>query len=321
MPVEAELRRRDTNGELVDWVVNPDGTEPVADSDARAKLQAIIDRLNALTVGGTVALDASTLAALENVVVMGAVDVANHPVAYPLPAAQVTDLKTVTVENPTETGLAKEQTLSQVLGQLDDATTDTVLSVLKALLAEVELKTEPSMTQQVAGTVGVSNMIPAVETGIAKDATLTDGAQKTQVTNFPATQPVSGPLTDAQLRASAVPISLVERIYDAATALTAVATGATYVTVVSFTPTTDIRIEGYNADFQAIVTAAYRMRLITGTDASPTVWHGEEVNTTANSWSPFKKDVPANTRIAIQVIHDQLTTQQIRATLDYSRTA
>lgn len=55
--------------------------------------------------------------------------------------------------------------------------------------------------------------------GMARDATLTDGSQKTQVINFPptypvtgtfwqTTQPVSGPATDAQLRATPLPVSV-----------------------------------------------------------------------------------------------------------------
>jgi hypothetical protein len=143
MPVEAELRRRSTTGALVDWVVNPDGTEPVADSDARAKLQTVIDKLSAaLTVGGTVALDAATLAALETITA----SVSNFPASYPLPAAQVTDLKTVTVTNPTanpETGLAKDATLVQVRDHLDtvEARLQSVVDqtdALEPLLADVK---------------------------------------------------------------------------------------------------------------------------------------------------------------------------------------
>jgi hypothetical protein len=53
---------------------------------------------------------------------------------------------------------------------------------------------------RVQGTVttNVSNMIPAVETGLAKDATFAkdaDGGIKTHVQNFPATQAVSGTVT------------------------------------------------------------------------------------------------------------------------------
>ncbi len=43
--VEAELRRRDVNGLLVDWRVNADGTEPTADQVARDRLAAILAAL------------------------------------------------------------------------------------------------------------------------------------------------------------------------------------------------------------------------------------------------------------------------------------
>ncbi len=61
-----------------------------------------------------------------------------------------------------------------------------------------------------SGTVTVSNPTANPETGLAKDATFAkdaDGGIKTHVQNFPATQPVSGPLTDTQLRATPVPVS------------------------------------------------------------------------------------------------------------------
>jgi hypothetical protein len=57
----------------------------------------------------------------------------------------------------------------------------------------------------VNGTVIVANPTsPTDVSALAKDATLTSGAQKTQVTN---TVPVTGPLTDTQLRATALPVA------------------------------------------------------------------------------------------------------------------
>lgn len=95
MTVEAELKRKNVTGNLVDWIVNDDGSEPVADAAARTKLDTIITALASLLAelnqkyeGGAVALDAGTLAALEQI--------------------------TVTVTNPTtnpETGLAKDATV------------------------------------------------------------------------------------------------------------------------------------------------------------------------------------------------------------------
>lgn len=106
-------------------------------------------------------------------------------------------------------------------------------------------------------------------------------------------------------------------VHRATTALTVVPAGAVYTTVVAFTPTTHAVVEGYNADFESLMAATYRLRLITGEDASPTVWHGEEVNTTANSWVPLRIDVAVNTRVAVQVVHDQVTGQNVRGTLNY----
>jgi len=68
----------------------------------------------------------------------------------------------------------------------------------------------------VDGTVAISNPTANPETGLAKDATLTtrlpaaldaDGGLKGHIQNFPASQAVTGPLTDTQLRATPVPIS------------------------------------------------------------------------------------------------------------------
>lgn len=91
----------------------------------------------------------------------------------------------------------------------------------------------------VSGSVSVSNMIPAVETGLATETTLASRASEAKleavrallaatlqvagtialdtttlaaletisVGNFPASQPVTGPLTDTQLRAAVVPVS------------------------------------------------------------------------------------------------------------------
>lgn len=46
MAVEAELKRRNQAGQVVDWVVNDDGTEPVSDTTTHAKLEAILEKLS-----------------------------------------------------------------------------------------------------------------------------------------------------------------------------------------------------------------------------------------------------------------------------------
>jgi hypothetical protein len=87
---------------------------------------------------------------------------------------------TVTIANPTanpETGLAKESTLA-------------------ALLTELGQKLEPGQAVALdAATLAALETINAVVSGTVA------------VSNFPASQPVTGPLTDAQLRAAAVPVS------------------------------------------------------------------------------------------------------------------
>lgn len=111
MPVEAELKRKNPAGALISWELNADGTDPVADAGARASLVSILAELQSkLNAGGTVALDAATLAALETITAA----VANFPASYPLPAGQVADLKT-------ETGLAKDATLAALLSELTRA--------------------------------------------------------------------------------------------------------------------------------------------------------------------------------------------------------
>jgi hypothetical protein len=87
---------------------------------------------------------------------------------------------TAVLANPTanpETGLAKEATLG-------------------ALLTELGQKLEPGQAVALdSATLGALETINASVSGTVA------------VSNFPASQPVTGPLTDAQLRAAAVPVS------------------------------------------------------------------------------------------------------------------
>lgn len=143
--VSVELLRRTSLGALVAWLINDDGSEPVADQVARDRLLAIATRLDQpLTVGdalaqnrllailsrldqtlpvaGVVGLDAGSLAALENV--------------------------TATVANPTanpETGLAKDATLELVRAQLAavNANTDALETLLAAVRDEQVRRTDP----------------------------------------------------------------------------------------------------------------------------------------------------------------------------------
>lgn len=113
--VEMLRRTNDVAGTLVSWLINPDGTEPVADAVARDRLEAI-----RVLLAGTLktSLDAPTLAALETI-----------SVANMIPAV--------------ETGLAKELTLAAVLGAVDgleakDYATQTTLAAVLAATDGVE---------------------------------------------------------------------------------------------------------------------------------------------------------------------------------------
>ena len=66
-------------------------------------------------------------------------------------------------------------------------------------------------TQPVSGTVSVSNMVSQGLTDSqlrATDVKVSLDGEHVAISNFPATQAVSGPITNAELRASAVPVSL-----------------------------------------------------------------------------------------------------------------
>lgn len=80
------------------------------------------------------------------------------------------------------------------------ASTEATLLLIKAKTDNIDValstRTKPADVQNVTGTLAVSNF-PATQPVSGTVA----------VSNFPGTQPVSGPLTDAQLRATAVPVS------------------------------------------------------------------------------------------------------------------
>jgi hypothetical protein len=119
--VQAELNRRDILGNLVPWLLNTDGTDPVADAAVLAKLEVLRAQIAAgVLVAGIVALDATTLAALENVsaIVSGTVALDSTTLAA-LENITATIAGPVTIANPTtnpETGLAKETTLHAKFG-------------------------------------------------------------------------------------------------------------------------------------------------------------------------------------------------------------
>lgn len=180
MAVQAELLRKNPSGVLIPWLLNADGTDPVADAAALAKLETIRALLaSVLSVQGTVTLDSASLAALENT--------------------------TVTFTNGTiELGATSLAALESVIAQVS-GTVELGASTLAALESitvtgavtvsgTVGVNNFPA-TQTVAGTVAVSNL-PATQPVSGSVA----------VSNFPASQAQA--LTDTQLRAAAVAVSL-----------------------------------------------------------------------------------------------------------------
>ncbi len=153
--VQVELLRRTPLGALVSWLLNADGSEPVADDVARQRLQGLLDRLDrALTVQGVVALDPPTLTALEqvNASINGSVDVADRVGralgVVALDATSLAALEQVSVANPTadpETGLAKDVTLELVRAQVAavNANTDAIETLLTTIRDEQYRRTDP----------------------------------------------------------------------------------------------------------------------------------------------------------------------------------
>ena len=217
----------------------------VADETARADLALIVAALNNVLVelgqkiepGQAVALDAATLVALENInaVVSGTVAVSNLPasqavtgpltdaqlratalpVSFPADESGLTDIQlratavpvsgTVAVSNQPSGG-ATEVTLASLLTELGQKLEPgQAVALDSATLAALE-----SVTAAVTGSVSVTNL-PATQPVSATALPLPVGAA-TQTTLAAvlaalALVPVSGPLTDAQIRATALAVS------------------------------------------------------------------------------------------------------------------
>lgn len=157
-------------------------------------------------VSGTVALDAATLAALENVSVIvtsiGEVEVTND-VGNPIP---VTGTLVATPSGTQDVNLvsAIEVEVKNDVGN--------PLSVIGPL-TDAQLRATPV---PVSGTVAVSNpgltdtQLRATPVPVSGTVTITDGSGPVTVDGTVAVSgsvAVTGPLTDAQLRATAVPVS------------------------------------------------------------------------------------------------------------------
>lgn len=169
------------------WQITPDGKglvtldgTPVTVS---GEMEIKNDTGNPVPVNGTVALDAATLAALEQVTVA----IASGQIVG-LDAATLAALEAITVSGTVALDAA-------TLAALESVTVAGTVALDSATLAALE-----SITATISGTVAVAGTV-------ALDGPTLAALETIQVGNFPATQPVSGPLTDAQLRAAAVPVS------------------------------------------------------------------------------------------------------------------
>ncbi len=184
----------------------------------------VVDGGSSLTIDGTVELGSTSLAALEttNAVQSGTWNVTNISGTISLP-----------------TGAATSANQSTIIGHLDgvegllgtiDADTGSILTSVQLLDDTVATDNSAALTKclQVGGTDGTNAQIISVTSGglvniadgggsLTVDGTVAvSGSVAVTGTFWQATQPVSiagsvavtGPLTDTQLRASAVPVSL-----------------------------------------------------------------------------------------------------------------
>jgi hypothetical protein len=126
--IEVELLRRLQNGSLSSWLLNDDGTEPVADAVARTRLADILTALQGLLAiqGGEATED--TLAAL-----LAAVEGRTE---FPLPASQIATL--TPPAPPDVSGLATEASLAAVGGTLATRATEATLLQVRDYLDTVE---------------------------------------------------------------------------------------------------------------------------------------------------------------------------------------
>lgn len=134
-------------------------------------------------VSGTVALDAATLAALESIqaAVQGTVE---------LGAATLAALETINAIVTGTVAVSNFPTSTTITGNVEVANdVGNPLPISGTVTANVGTGTQP-----VSGTVALDSVTLAALESIS-------------VQNFPGTQPVSGPLTDTQLRATPVPVS------------------------------------------------------------------------------------------------------------------
>jgi hypothetical protein len=187
LPAGAAIASAQTDGSQKTRVVDAAGhVLPAGDAAARAIVVALSDAISAI-LGTSAAPLRTDPTGTTTQPISGVVAVANFPSTQPVSAAAL----------PLPAGAAADATLTGRLGTLGQKAS--------AGSAPVVIASDQSP-------IPVSGMVTVTlggTDGIALDSTLTSGAQATQVTNFPATQPVSaaalplpaGAATDANLTA------------------------------------------------------------------------------------------------------------------------
>jgi hypothetical protein len=130
---------------------------------------------------------------------------------------QVKDATGATITVPTleDVDFATQATAAAILAKLsaDPATQATLAAVLARLQATLAVSGPLTDVQLRAAAIAISAAALPLPAGAATEATLSAlnallaGGLDVAVANFPVSQAVTGPLTDAQLRAAAVPVS------------------------------------------------------------------------------------------------------------------
>lgn len=152
-PTATSLRLQDASVTTQHAAVDATGQVSTKDGTTHTKLDSILAQLDDATTDTVLSVMKAVLADLQ-----AKADLAEtQPVSVQnFPASQTVD-GTVGVSNTDFPDATAHTKLDSILAQLDDASTDTVLSVLKALHTELSAKTEPIDIQNIDGTVTVDN--------------------------------------------------------------------------------------------------------------------------------------------------------------------
>lgn len=89
--------------------------------------------------------------------------------------------------------------------------------------------------------------------------------------------------------------------------------GGSYAPVLTFTPVTDVVVEGISGDLTALLDTRYRIKLTVGASDK----FEEQLDTNANSFTPLKVDVPSGTATSVQLRHSEVTPQNCAATIQW----